>query len=69
MPFLTEEIWQILEKRTPEQALIVASWPEINPYDRLILEGFEFASDVVSGIRRFEKKKTLHLKIPLNFLY
>jgi len=27
MPFLTEEIWQFLEARTPDQALIVASWP------------------------------------------
>ena len=40
MPFLTEEIWQYLEKRTPEKALIVASWPEQKPYDQALLEWF-----------------------------
>jgi len=29
MPFLSEEIWQHIEKRTPEQALIIAKWPEL----------------------------------------
>jgi valyl-tRNA synthetase len=28
MPFLTEEIWQIAE-RSPEEALIVSTWPEL----------------------------------------
>jgi valyl-tRNA synthetase len=28
MPFLTEEIWQIVE-RSPEEALIVSTWPEL----------------------------------------
>ena len=38
MPFLTEEIWQILEpKELPRQALIVASWPErLQPYDETL---------------------------------
>ena len=62
MPFLTEEIWQFLATRTPEQALIVASWPELKPYDQTILEGFDFASDVVSGIRTLRKEKNIAFK-------
>ena len=68
MPFLTEEIWQILEKRTPEQALIIASWPEIKSYDHSILEDFEFAAEVVSGIRTIRKEKNIAFKNPIDLL-
>ena len=68
MPFLTEEIWQLLEVRTPEQALIVASWPERKPYNQSILDGFEFASDVVSGIRTIRKEKNIAFKNSIEFL-
>ena len=67
MPFLTEEIWQILTKRSPEQALIIASWPTIKTYDETILEGFEFASDVVSGIRTIRKEKNIAFKNTIEF--
>ena len=68
MPFLSEEIWQFLEKRTPEQALIVASWPEQKPYEHALLDGFEFASDVVSGIRTIRKEKNIAFKNPIELL-
>ena len=68
MPFLTEEIWQFLNKRSPQEALIVASWPEITPYDPIILEGFEFASDVVSGIRTIRKEKNIAFKNTIDLL-
>ena len=68
MPFLTEEIWQFLEARTPEQALIVSSWPEQVPYNQSILDGFEFASDVVSGIRTIRKEKNIAFKNSIEFL-
>jgi valyl-tRNA synthetase len=68
MPFLTEEIWQYLKKRTPDQALIVASWPEQKPYNQAMLDGFEFASDVVSGIRTIRKEKNIAFKNTIEFL-
>ncbi len=33
MPFLTEEIWQHIADRTPEEALIVSTWPELKPFN------------------------------------
>lgn len=62
MPFLTEEIWQILKKRTPQQALIIASWPEIKSYDHSILESFEFTAEVVSRIRTIRKENNIPFK-------
>ena len=68
MPFLTEEIWQFLEKRTPEKALIIASWPEQKPYNQALLDDFEFASDIVSGIRTIRKEKNIAFKNPIELL-
>ena len=68
MPFLSEEIWQHMKERSPEQALIVASWPKQKPFDSAILEGFEFASDVVSGIRTIRKEKNIAFKNTIEFL-
>ena len=62
MPFLTEEIWQFLKTRTPDQALIVSSWPASASYDTSLLEEFHFASEVISGIRNLRKQKQIPLK-------
>ena len=57
MPFLTEEIWQSLAPRTPEQALIVATYPTVQPYDEKLLAEFDFAAEVIAGIRTVRKEK------------
>jgi len=62
MPFLTEEIWQHIAKRTPEQALIVAKWPEIKQFDSGLITDFDFASEVVSGVRTIRKQKNIAFK-------
>jgi valyl-tRNA synthetase len=62
MPFLTEEIWQFLKTRTPDQALIVSSWPSSASYDTSLLEEFHFASEVISGIRNLRKRKQIPFK-------
>ncbi len=59
MPFLSEEIWQHIEKRTPEQALIVAKWPEVKKIDLEIIKDFNFTSEVISGIRTIRKEKNI----------
>ncbi len=62
MPFLTEEIWQFLKTRTPDQALIVSSWPASASCDTALLEEFHFASEVISGIRNLRKQKQIPFK-------
>lgn len=62
MPFLTEEIWQHLAARTPEEALIIAKWPEIRPVNKSLIAEFDFATEVVSGIRAIRKKKNISIK-------
>lgn len=62
MPFLTEEIWQHIANRTPEQALIVSDWPKANAYNEQLIAGFDFAMDVISGIRTIRKEKNIPFK-------
>ncbi|MCB0444556.1 MAG: class I tRNA ligase family protein, partial [Gelidibacter sp.] len=62
MPFLTEEIWQFISERTPEQALIVAQYPKIESFDNQLISDFELVKDVVSGIRTIRKEKNISFK-------
>ena len=62
MPFLTEEIWQHITARTPEEALVIAKWPEgINVNEKLIAS-FDFAAEVIAGIRTIRKQKNIPMK-------
>ncbi|MGR7813347.1 valine--tRNA ligase [Lacinutrix undariae] len=67
MPFLTEDIWQYIAERTPEEALIVAKWPEVKPINTEIISQFEFASEVISGIRTVRKEKNIAFKDAIGF--
>ncbi len=62
MPFLTEEIWQHIKERSKEEALIISTWPEIKEFDSKIIEDFEFATEVIAGIRTIRKDKNISFK-------
>ncbi len=63
MPFLTEDIWQQISERSPEEALIVNHWPEVSPVDQSdLLAGFEWAKLVVSEVRTIRKEKQIAQK-------
>ncbi|WMI68343.1 valine--tRNA ligase [Mangrovimonas sp. YM274] len=67
MPFLTEDIWHYIAERTPEDALIVAKWPEAKPINDTLISEFDFASEVVSGIRNIRKEKNIAFKDAIGF--
>ena len=62
VPFISEEIWQQLAERNDDEALIIASWPEANEVDENLIQGFEMASEVISGIRTIRKEKNIAFK-------
>ncbi|WP_223032921.1 valine--tRNA ligase [Hanstruepera marina] len=67
MPFLTEEIWQYMEERQPEEALIVAKWPKKKSVNNELISGFSFMQEVVSGIRNIRKEKNISFKDSIGF--
>jgi valyl-tRNA synthetase len=62
VPFVSEEIWQHIADRKPEDALIVATWPKIGPFDAKLIAEFEVAAEVISGIRTIRKEKNIPFK-------
>lgn len=62
MPFLTEEIWHLITDRTPEEALIVSTWPELKPFNAGLIADFESTIEVISGIRTIRKDKNIPFK-------
>ena len=62
MPFLTEEIWHFLKPRNPEEALIVSKWPKQDSFDVSLLTEFDFAAEVITGIRNVRKQKQIPFK-------
>ncbi len=65
MPFITEEIWQHIRERSPEEALIVSVYPEVSQYSEEIIQGGEQMKEIVSAIRKIRKEKQIPPKTPL----
>ncbi|GAB2767486.1 valine--tRNA ligase [Salinimicrobium soli] len=59
VPFVSEEIWQELKGRSAEEALIVATWPELKEFDSAVIVEFAIASEVISGVRSIRKQKNI----------
>ena len=62
MPFLTEEIWQYIAERTPEQALIIAEYPKMTSFNEKLIADFDFTSEVIAGLRTIRKEKNIAMK-------
>ena len=67
MPFLTEEVWHwIGENDSPEDALVVASWPSPGEINKDLLSDFETLKEIVGGIRNVRKNNNIPNKEKLN---
>ena len=62
MPFITEEIWHLIQDRTADDALIISTWPAQKPVYTAIVSQFETVIEVISGIRTVRKEKNLPFK-------
>ncbi len=62
MPFITEELWQDMDKRSQNEALIISQWPIFKSFDVEIINRFDAAKAVIGGIRNFRKEKQIGFK-------
>ena len=62
MPFITEELWHFISTRKSEEALTVSSWPIVESFDSKQITNFEFAQEIIGGIRNFRKEKNISFK-------
>ncbi len=59
MPFITEEIWQLLEKRGDGESIMISPMPVPTEYDKSLVNEFETAKEIVSAIRNIRKEKSI----------
>lgn len=57
LPFQSEEIWQLISERTAEEALVIAQQKKAGEFDEEIIRNFEFASEIISGVRNYRQTK------------
>lgn len=70
MPFITEELWHLLEERKDTDCIIVAEWPKTTPAisDNLLVNQFDHVSNLIQQIRNIRNQKAISPKIPLHLL-
>jgi valyl-tRNA synthetase len=56
-PFLSEELWQSISERQIDEALIIAQQKKADSYNEDVIKGFDFAKEVISGIRNYRQSK------------
>ncbi len=59
MPFVSEEIWQLLKERKDGESIMIKEWPKVGNYDTNFLQQFEDAKEAVAGIRTIRTKNNI----------
>ena len=62
MPFITEDIWHLLQERQDGDDIIIAQQPKQQDVDNEILNQFIFTQDVINNIRKIRAEKNISMK-------
>lgn len=57
MPFLTEELWQTISERKSDEALVIAQQKKEEAFNEEIINNFETAAELISGVRNYRQTK------------
>jgi len=68
MPFITEEIWQMLGERKDGESLMISLMPVASGYDENLLSEFEYAKETISAVRSVRKSKEIPVRDPLKLM-
>ena len=67
MPFLSEEIWHLIDDRRNED-IILAQWPKEKIINKLLLSEFDDLKEIIAGIRTARKNKKIANKDQVELL-
>jgi valyl-tRNA synthetase len=59
MPFITEEIWQLLAERKAGESVMISMMPEAKKYHKEIISDFEVVKETISAVRTVRKNKDI----------
>ncbi|UOE40640.1 valine--tRNA ligase [Chryseobacterium suipulveris] len=57
MPFLSEELWQNISARTPENALVISQQKKADSFNSELIKNFETSKELISGVRNYRQSK------------
>ncbi|MGM0530171.1 MAG: valine--tRNA ligase [Bacteroidota bacterium] len=66
MPFITEEIWQLIYDRETGESIMVTGLPQKGAYDTERLDSFEKIKELVTSVRNIRKDKEIPNKEELS---
>jgi valyl-tRNA synthetase len=69
MPFISEEIWNIIKSRSKKESLVISSWPVQKKYSNSVLKNYDTLKQIVGSVRHFRKENSLKQKFPLSLFY
>jgi len=59
MPFITEEIWQLLKERKDGESVMMTLIPKAKKYNKEMVSGFETVKETISAVRSVRKEKDI----------
>ena len=62
MPFVSEEIWQLLSERKSGESIMISSWPKSTGYDETLIAQFEDVKEAIAGLRTIRTKNNIPQK-------
>ena len=65
MPFITEELWQAMERRRSGETIMFQRTPVAGPYDKGFLDSFDAVRETVMSIRGIRAQKQISPKVAL----
>lgn len=68
MPFITEEIWQLIETRKEGESLMVSTMPKSEGFKADLLSDFQLLMETISAVRNVRSDKNIANKEPLNLM-
>jgi valyl-tRNA synthetase len=68
MPFITEEIWQLISERKYGESLMVSLMPRVKKFDKDFIARFEPFKETITAIRAVRKEKQILARNPVELI-
>ena len=68
MPFVSEEVWQLLKERKQGDSITISSWPKSTGYDETLIAQFEDVKEAIAGLRTIRTKNNIPNKDQLELV-
>jgi len=69
MPFITEEIWQLLQERKGSESIMLVRQPQVESISVATLKDFDIARQIIGSVRTVRKDKNIPNREDLELLY